>query len=265
MGKSVAVGYLARGADDNWRESIAGFVSAYSALTPGVAHNLYVIFKGFESQRDLGEAIAAFNGASITEIHVGDDDYDIGAYAAAARKIPEDLVCFLNSHAEPISNNWLAKFLVNLEAENVGLVGATASYESLHDYDSIFPRMPNIHVRSNAFMISRERFCEITEGLNFVGKLESHLFESGPQSMTRKVLNAGQSIRLVGSNGRGYPPKWWPVSDTFRLRRQENLLVADNQTRFFDECRWPEKLAISNRTWGRFLQERYLLRARSPE
>ncbi|MEK7994905.1 MAG: hypothetical protein AAB403_13960 [Planctomycetota bacterium] len=212
----------------------------------------------------MDQAIAAFGNVSLTEIHVEDDSFDIGAYAAAARRISEDYVCFFNSHAEPISNNWLAKLLVNLEAENVGLVGATASYESLHDYDPVFPPMPNIHVRSNAFMISRERFCELTDGLAFNGKLEAFLFESGPQSMTRKILSVGQSIRLVGGNGRGYAPKWWPLSDTFRLRRQENLLVADNQTRSFDRCRWSEKHTISTRTWGPYLQERYLLSGRPP-
>lgn len=262
--KSVAVSYLARGADKNWKESIASFVSAYSAVPAGVEHKLYVIFKGFDRQSDLDWAVGTFKRYPFAEIHVDDDNFDIGAYAAAARRISEHHVCFLNSHAMPISDNWLAKLQRILELENVGLVGATASYESLHDYDSIFPKMPNIHVRSNAFMLSRARFVEITEGLTFSRKLEAFLFESGPRSLTREILRTGQSVRVVGGNGRGYAPKWWPLSDTFRLRDQANLLVSDNQTRSFDRCRWPDKRSISERTWGPYLQERFLLKNAVP-
>ncbi|SKA36266.1 hypothetical protein SAMN02745126_05796 [Enhydrobacter aerosaccus] len=257
---SIAVGYLIRGADKNWRESIDRFVAAYQTHPAGAEHELYVIAKGFASRHDLACALATFRNHRFSDIHVADDSFDIGAYAEAARLISEDYVCFFNSHAAPVSDNWLAKLHLNLEVESVGLVGATGSYESLHDYDSIFPRMPNVHVRSNAFMISREQFCAVTDGLTFKSKLDAFLFESGPQSMTRRILDMGQSVRLVGSNGRGYTPRWWPLSDTFRLRRQENLLVSDNQTRNYDASRWPEKRTISERTWGNYLQERFVLK-----
>jgi hypothetical protein len=49
----------------------------------------------------------------------------------------------------------------------VGLVGATGSYESLGPALDGFPAFPNIHIRSNAFLIQRELFCVISRDAKF--------------------------------------------------------------------------------------------------
>lgn len=63
---------------------------------------------------------------------------------------------------------------------------------------------------------------------------------------------------MVGRNGRGYPPRWWPYSETFRQGTQANLLVGDNQTRNFNAMVWLEKIELSQATWGPYLQEKNL-------
>ena len=52
--------------------------------------------------------------------------------------------------------------------------------------------------------------------------------------MTKQVLNAGLKAQIVGKNGVGYDVDQWPCSKTFRREDQSNLLIADNQTNFFD-------------------------------
>ena len=71
--------------------------------------------------------------------------------------------------------------------------------------------------------------------------------------MTRQIFEMGLTALIVGRNGRGYPPAMWPVSDTFRLGTQSNLLVHDNVTRAYAAMPFSEKKSISKLTWGDYL------------
>lgn len=158
----------------------------------------------------------------------------------------------MNTASEILAEDWLRKLAVNLALPNIGLVGATGSYESLTQLDESFPEFPNIHIRSNALTIERELFCEITKRLVISDKLDGYQFESGRQSLTRQVIALHREVLVVGRNGRGYSPQWWPTSDTFRQGTQGNLLVADNQTRNFATYPWPKKREFVMMSWGRF-------------
>jgi hypothetical protein len=114
---------------------------------------------------------------------------------------------------------------------------------------------PNIHLRSNAFMIEREVFLSIAHDFDFKEKADAFLFESGPRNLTRRIRARGLEVLVVGRNGRGYTPRWWPHSQTFRQGMQSNLIVADNQTRKFDAMPWNEKRDYAQLAWGPYLQE----------
>jgi hypothetical protein len=133
------------------------------------------------------------------------------------------------------------------------LVGATASFETLRELDSSFPKFPNAHIRSTAFMMDRRTFCGLTEGLSINTKRDAFDFESGSKSLTKKVLDQGRKILLVGRNGRGYLPQYWMHSETFRQGSQDNLLIGDNQTRNYLSLTWNEKREAVVRTWGDFI------------
>ena len=81
-------------------------------------------------------------------------------------------------------------------------------------------------------------------------KHDAYLAEHGPNSLTRQVVARGLTAVIVGANGRAYAPEWWSGSRTFRQGNQANLLVADNQTRFWDTLPWPERRVIYGVTWG---------------
>jgi hypothetical protein len=193
-----------------------------------------------------------------TPVFLADDSLDIGAYIEWANMIEEDLICVFNTASEILTPDWLRKLAINLALPNVGLVGATASYESLNDYNSAFKAFPNIHIRSTAFMMHRDLFCNITKDLRIATKDDAFHFESGPKSMTRQVLAKGKNTLLVGGNGRGYSPTFWPVSDTFRQGIQRNLMVSDNQTRNYLALPWNEKREFIIRTWGEYLSGKAL-------
>ncbi len=164
-----------------------------------------------------------------------------------------------NTNSEILGAGWLLKLAVNLDQPKVGMVGATGSFESLSGMDPRFAIFPNVHLRSNAFMIRRSLLLEIAGEIEISDKLDAYLFESGPASLTNEVLRRGLDVQIVGRNGRGYPPRWWPRSETFRRLTQDNLLIADNQTRHYMDAVWSLKHALVLNTWGPFVDHRVAL------
>lgn len=253
LNQTIAVAYIARGADKDWLLSSERFLDSYKCNQSGIKHSLYVIFKGFMHNTDLEKAKALFNSIPYKPVYLGDDSLDIGAYIEWANMIEEDLICVFNTASEILVPDWLRKLAINLAMQNVELVGATGSYESLNALNSAFPIFPNIHIRSTSFMIDRKLFVDITKGQKIANKIDAFHFESGPESLTQQVLAKGKDILLVGRNGRGYSPQFWATSDTFRQGTQKNLLVADNQTRNFSLFPWNEKREFVIRTWGKYI------------
>ena len=68
--------------------------------------------------------------------------------------------------------------------------------------------------------------------------------------MTRQIQARGLGVRVVGKDGRGYGPEEWAQSGTFWQESQENLLVADNQTRRFTEADEATRRRLTRSAWG---------------
>jgi len=257
----IAVAYIARGADKDFFVSFGRFIESYKINNAGLEHTLYVIYKGFLNVEHLEKAKELIKGIYHVPLYFNDYTFDIGAYIEFARTVESDFICALNTNTEILSNDWLWKLSQNLALPNVGLVGATASYEGPKNSDGIFPAFPNPHIRSTGFMMNRELFYSIAKSHHIIDKFDAYKFESGLESLTSKVLSLGMRVLLVGANGRGYSMKFWPISKTFRMGLQENLLIADNQTRNYMKLPWSQKIEFVNRTWGGFIAS-FLFRGR---
>lgn len=242
----IALFYLARGADADFLGSIRRFIRGYRSRPAGVGHELVVIFKGFASRDALDEARSSLAGVAFQEVHTGDETFDLGAYADAILRVDCDRAAFLNTASEPIASHWLAKLNAALDLPGMGLVGATGSFEGGPTRGTF----PNIHVRTNAFMMRTPLARRTLGRLTIRSKRDAHFAEHGPNSLTRQVVSHGLSVVVVGANGRAYAPEWWSGSRTFRQGNQGNLLVADNQTRAWDALTWPERRILYESTWG---------------
>jgi hypothetical protein len=112
-----------------------------------------------------------------------------------------------------------------------------------------FPPFPNYHLRTNAFMAARETLLRVRfEPLR--SKLAAYKLESGNDSMTRQVLALGLQVLVVGRDGEGYAPERWHESNTFWRSRQQNLLVADNQTDTYLSLEPSWAAELSAHAWG---------------
>ena len=327
MLNDTAVIYLARYCEGV--EPISRFIESYQRFPAEAAHDLVVVWKGFPNLSGEGSAQKSIcSQVQYRSISMPDEGFDIDAYRTAAEQLSHGTMFFVNTFSELISGGWLRKLRDVLAEAGVGVVGATGSYQSLHDslkeinkaiwlcgqhirfdedlakrwgaeiikhkpawmkqtfaekiralvapyirspdllneryetywrsvtspggpveYYARFPKFPNPHIRTNAFMLSRNLFLDLCPG-PMISKSETFEFESGMFGLTRRLLELGLRAKIVGNDGIGYEIEDWPKSNTFRLGGQSNLLVADNQTRSFDDMTEHERKAHVEMTWG---------------
>ena len=340
-GKTIAVVYLARSADGSVSD-FEPFVKSYRQHDAGMPHDLIIVRKGLHqlsgSQAALTEML---NGIPHRAVDVLDDGFDIQAYLKVTPYLRHDRVCFLNTFSQIAAGNWLSSLNAPLDRGDVGMSGATGSYESLFttlfflykvvwltsvqsiqyspkiaeqfrellsgqaqnwlgkrgsiwmqikrelarpifgrpfNTDEIeagfgvqwetltrpgaplfpfrdFKPFPNPHLRSNAFMISRQLLIDLDFKLDNT-KVAANRFESGPDGLPAGLAQRGLSSVLVGANGVGYEVADWPGSVTFRLGDQANVLVTDNQTRGFAAMSKWQRALHERMTWGDFLPEK---------
>lgn len=114
-----------------------------------------------------------------------------------------------------------------------------------------FPPFPNHHLRTNAFMASRDTLRRIKRP-PMRTKISAYKFESGKESLTNQVRGLGLQVLVVGRDGEGYEPERWPLSNTFWQSREENLLVADNQTELYLSSDKETRAELAQYAWGTF-------------
>jgi hypothetical protein len=112
-----------------------------------------------------------------------------------------------------------------------------------------FVPFPAEHVRTNGFMIERSVFQRLRLP-SLAGKSDAYRLESGRDSFTAQIRRLGLEPRVVGRDGRAYAPAEWPASATFWQREQQNLLIADNQTRRYQLSDAYTRGVLARYAWG---------------
>jgi len=277
------------------------FLASYREHPAGVPHDLILIFKGFPFGRGTEAYDQMLADVPHRRMYLADYGFDLRPYFKAVAMLEHRYLCFLNSFSRILASDWLAKLHRWVTAQGVGVVSATASYQSfstgnverermLQKMDFVarlrwrinhvfrdmqirliaqrsaawllgaaglwcparyFPLFPNYHVRTNAFMASRETLARIRIG-PVIFKLSAYMFESGRNSLTNQILNLGLRSLVVGCDGKGYEKESWHLANTFRQSRQENLLIADNQTDIYELSDAEKRAELSKLAWGPF-------------
>ena len=268
----IAVYHLVRAA--NGPDTFKRFLDSYIRFPAGCDHALILVCKGFSQPIDMSAYDIHLRGLDYTSVHVDDTGYDLTGYYKTLQKFDHRYCCFLHSFSRILDKDWLAKLAFHARREEVGVVGATGSWETAltwkseaHDmpqqswngtlrerarrlwYRQYFTPFPNAHIRTNAFMITRERMLSLRHG-RIETKHAAYLFENGRQSMTRQIQKAGLKTLVVGRDGVAYDVSDWPQSNTFRSGEQSNLLVADNRTQSYLDADETERTHQAWAAWG---------------
>ena len=110
-------------------------------------------------------------------------------------------------------------------------------------------RYPNPHIRTNAFMIERDRFLSL-KFPGFATKRDVYMFESGRRhSMTKQILAQGLEPVVVDRTGKVYGISEWRSSLTFWNDEQANLTIADNRTADYSFADKEMRQTLENFAW----------------
>jgi hypothetical protein len=114
-----------------------------------------------------------------------------------------------------------------------------------------FDPFPNYHVRTNAFLLRRDLMHRVRlPRVPLHSKMESYRFESGKRGLTVQVMQLGLAPVVVGADGTSFTKEDWHLSNCFWQSRQENLMVADNQTRQYSDGGAEMRSLLSYMAWG---------------
>ena len=260
-------------------EPLRAFLRSYQDHPPGIDHELAIVFNGAatsdpDGSRSHGggalsheDLLAELAGIRHRLIVLDRPVFDLAAYGLAARALPHPRMCFLNSYSVVLADDWLAILARALDHPHTGLAGASASWESqsrwirgrarywpyqlarLRGARRDYPRFPNPHIRSTAFMIDRANV--IAMNLDAAqDKRDTYLLESGRRSITRQILERGLRAVVAGRDGRAYGVKDWAASRTYRSGEQDNLLVADRRTADWRAASPQLRRRLSRDAWG---------------
>lgn len=204
------------------RESYERFLGAFEMFRPEA--DLLIVQKGGES------AIPGY-AKSMTD----DSPSDLGTYLRVARA-SSGVVCFLNSHSEPLVSEWLDFLTDPLASPYVGMVATTGSFEI------------NPHLRTNAFAVRVGDLGSLDLPAE-VGRDAALDLEHGPNNIALRFLKR-KMMALVASTQGVFMPGRWESAHTFRAGTQEHLLVADNRTRQYAEGSLDARTALRQLAWA---------------
>jgi hypothetical protein len=254
------------------------FLESYGIHRSGLKHDLLIIFQGSFRRSGLSEYHKLLDGYGYKSMFRHNVGYDIRAYWSAAGKFNYEYFCFLNSHSIILDDDWLEKMYSHIIVKNVGLVGPTGSWESPYSislmgpsekkrpfyrailspywwriwqeiYKYYYDPFPNYHIRTSAFMISRELINRIRCNF-FYNKASTVRFECGKSGLSKQIMKMNLRLLVVGKDGIGYEKEEWYNSNTFRKGNQENLLILDKHTNDYLTSDIERRKLLSRLAWG---------------
>lgn len=111
---------------------------------------------------------------------------------------------------------------------------------------SLFPTM---HLRTNAFVVDRELLLGLRTG-TLRTKLATYRLENGRSNLTAQLRAAGRAPVVVDRHGQMFHPPEWSRANVLWQERQQDLLVADNQTRSYAQAPPAHRAVLSGFAWG---------------
>lgn len=108
---------------------------------------------------------------------------------------------------------------------------------------------PAAHLRTNAFLVDRALFMSLRLG-RLKTKRSTHRLESGRGNITAQLRARGQRPVVVDRHGVVRHERDWHAGDVFWQAGQDDLLVADNQTRMYAGATDEQRDVLSRLAWG---------------
>ena len=99
-------------------------------------------------------------------------------------------------------------------------------------------------------MMKRELFIQCSKK-RLRDKFDAYVLESGRRGLSNQLLKKGFKMLVIDRYGRTFEIKDWPLSLTYWINDQKNLLVSDNRTRQFEKSTVEDRQKLSSSAWGK--------------
>lgn len=254
-------------------EAFDKFAKSYQQHPAGRPHDLIIAAKQFADEADFAPFARHLKGRPFRLVLMPDEGIDLGTYFTLAKAESYPHYCFLNSLSEILVDGWLNKLMAALENGCCGVAGTSGSCRSVSSgvrrmhYAGVpqalqklrgwlgflhvamtYPPFPNPHLRTNGFVIARDTVLRLKLP-KFVTKPDTSIFESGWGNLSRQIWKMGLKVLVVGADGQSHDVQDWASSGTFWAGNQAGLLVADKQTRLFDDASEEYKCQLNREAW----------------
>jgi len=156
------------------------FLDSMRVHPAGMGHDLVILFKGFREDR-VTDYEDKLEGIDHRRMFIGDRGFDINAYFEAVRCLEYTRFCFLNSYSRIVANGWLEKLAHFSDAADVGLVGATGSWQSI----------------AGGYTREQVRIQALPPVTRFSGRVLRALKDRRPGAMAQRAMRAALAIAGV--------------------------------------------------------------------
>lgn len=172
------------------------------------------------------------------------ENMDCGSYQMVCQQFQDrEAICFLGANTLLVDDEWLPKLSSALLETDAKIVGACGSYET-----GVSCRPYNPHIRSTGFMVRPKDLLELYPD-PITCRRDCIEFESGANSLTRRVMERGGQCLVVGRDGKRYGVEDWGKMGGFRQGDQSNLLIWDNQSDAFHRYTAGDKWFMNQQTF----------------
>ena len=128
---------------------LESFIKSYLSFPSNVEHDLVILFNGCQNDGEIEEYHRFLKNSGISYSYlIMRSGQDILAYRFAAENLSSKYLLFFNTYAEILSDNWGLYYLNTIKAGDVGLAGATGSWQSKSSW--VFQRVRWIFASESA-------------------------------------------------------------------------------------------------------------------
>lgn len=216
-----------------YRPWVLRFAKSFQEFPPGFCHRLVLL----NTNGGMDDEIrSAFEPIPHDVMDYNGTGYDIGAHQYLAHSLqPEDwLMCF-SSYAWFRQKDWMERFIRARTELGDTLYGSTASGQN------------RLHFRGTGFMCKAKHIQAYS--VTVTTKIESFDFESGPDSLTQRMLRQGE-IYLVTPTGAHTSGNSLLIPNGFRNGDQSNILTFDKHTDVYDNAGPEERAFLHGLSYG---------------
>ena len=202
-------------------ENAVRFITSYNMNPAGAEHRLVIVSNGGPPTLDMRSLISTLPREPEVFIH-DNSGYDIGAFQAAARSYPCDMMVFFGTTAYLRGPGWLKRMVEAFERRGqAGLYGSTANQgnEAAH----VFP-----HIRTTGFWLSPAIMNMYP--LRVTDPSHRYPAEHGQNSITQWCRAQGYRAWMVTWDAEYEWPNWDSIPGGFHRDKQEGLIVGDRLT-----------------------------------